>query len=147
MSNYEIGQRDKPFSSLSIGDWLAFNTRGDACQKISSDQIGFTVGNRFEVETIERIHDGVYPVYFYAPITEHDEEQTLMNQELSQGFTCEIDDRDDMECGLCDDGNGAKELVLIFTSRREIKGGITIGRGQIQKLIDFLEQIKQRVRE
>jgi len=70
-----------------------------------------------------------------------------MDQELSQCFPCEIDDRDDMECELFDDGNGAMELAIIFSCRREIKGGITIGRSQIQKLIDFLEQIKQRVRE
>ena len=70
-----------------------------------------------------------------------------MSEELSQGFTCEIDDRDDMECGLIDDGNGAMELAIIFTSCREIKGGITIGRDQIQNLIDFLKRIKEVVRE
>ena len=141
MSNYEIGQRDKPFSSLSIGDWLAFNTRGDACQKISSDQIGFTVGNRFEVETIERIHDGVYPVYFYAPITEHDEEQTLMNQELSQGFECEIDRNDWLSCQAT-----SSELTIALISDEETVGGITICRGQIQNLIDYLERVKEVVR-
>jgi len=146
MSNYEIDQRNQPFSSLPIGNWLAFNTRGDACQKISPDQIGFPVGNRFQVETIERIHDGVYPVYFYEPITEsateHGEEQALTSQESSQCFTCEIDDRDDMQCALCGDDSGAMELAIIFTSCGEIKGGITIGRDQIQNLIDYLEQIK-----
>ena len=65
---------------------------------------------------------------------------------LAQSFTCEIDDRDDMEYGLIDDGNGAMELAIILTSCKEIKGGITIGRDQIQNLIDFLEQIKQKVR-
>lgn len=70
-----------------------------------------------------------------------------MKEQLSRGFTCEIDNRDDMEFGLIDDGNGAMELAIIFISRRETKGGITIGRDQIQNLIDFLEQIKYRVRE
>ena len=65
---YEIDQRDRPFSSLSIGDWLAFNTEGDICQKISDNQIGFTVGKRFEAQTISRVNDGVYPVYFYESI-------------------------------------------------------------------------------
>ncbi|MBC7824936.1 MAG: hypothetical protein H7126_13915 [Candidatus Parcubacteria bacterium] len=63
-----------------------------------------------------------------------------------QRFTCEVDDRDDMECELFDDGNGAMELAIIFSCRREIKGGITIGRDQIQKLIDYLERVKEVVR-
>ena len=70
-----------------------------------------------------------------------------MSEELSQGFTCEIDDRDDMQCQLVNDGNGAMELVIVIASCEEIQGGITIGRDQIQNLIDFLEQIKHRVRE
>lgn len=72
----------------------------------------------------------------------HGEEQALTSQESSQCFTCEIDDRDDMQCALCGDDSGAMELAIIFTSCGEIKGGITIGRDQIQNLIDYLEQIK-----
>ena len=139
MSDYEIDQRDKPFSSMPIGGWLAFNTEGDACQKISRDQIGFYVGNRFEVETIERINDGVYPVYFYEPITEpiteHDEEQTIETT-----IQCEIDSSDWLEC----DAN-SKELIMMLVSGEECVGGITIGRGQIQKLIDYLERAKEVV--
>ena len=144
MSNYEIDQRNQPFSSLSVGNWLAFNTRGDVCQKISSDQIGFTVGNRFQVETIERIHDGVYPVYFYEPITEsiteHGEEQALTLIHLNQGFDCEIDDADRLSCQATN-----SELTIALTRYGDVVGGITIGRGQIQNLIDYLEQVKEAV--
>ena len=139
MSDYEIDQRDKPFSSLPIGDWLAFNTEGDPCQKISSDQIGFAVGNRFEVETIERINDGVYPVHFYEPITEsiteHDEEQTLETT-----IVCELDQVDWLECEA-----SSTELMMILVHEGHFVGGITIGRGQIQKLIDYLERAKEVV--
>jgi len=69
-----------------------------------------------------------------------------MNQESSQGFVCEIDDRDEMRCELIDDGNGAMELAIISVSRGKDTGGITIGRDQIQNLIDFLERSKEVVR-
>jgi len=69
-----------------------------------------------------------------------------MSEELSQGFTCEIDDRDEMRCELVEDGNGHMELAIISVSRGKDTGGITIGRGQIQNLIDFLERSKEVVR-
>lgn len=70
-----------------------------------------------------------------------------MSQELSHGLVCEIDDRDDIQCELVDDGNGGMKLAIIFISRGENRSGITIGRCQIQNLIDFLEHVKREVRE
>ena len=60
---------------------------------------------------------------------------------LSQGFECEIDDRDWLSCQA-----SSSELTISLISGDECVGGITIGRGQIQNLIDFLERSKEVVR-
>ena len=63
-----------------------------------------------------------------------------MIHQLSQAFDCEIDDRDWIVCKLI--GN---ELAISFILGEEEQGGITIGAGQIQNLIDYLERVKEVV--
>ena len=62
------------------------------------------------------------------------------SSQLSQAFDCEIDDRDWIVCKLI--GN---ELAISFILGEEEQGGITIGSGQIQNLIEFLEKVKEEV--
>jgi len=40
----------------------------------------------------------------------------------------------------------SSELTIALISDEETVGGITIGRGQIQNLIDYLERVKEVVR-
>ena len=59
---------------------------------------------------------------------------------ISQGFECEIDREDWLSCQA-----SSSELTISLISDDEEVGGITIGRGQIQNLIDFLERVKEAV--
>ena len=86
---------------------------------------GITIGRR----QLQSLIDYLKRTMGYPPI-------------LSSGFQCEIDSNDWLDCVAIHD-----ELVIKLKISGDCVGGITIGRGQIQKLIDFLEQIKQRVRE
>jgi len=60
---------------------------------------------------------------------------------LNQGFECEIDDTDWLSCQATN-----SELTISLISGEETVGGITICRGQIQNLIDYLERVKEVVR-
>ena len=60
---------------------------------------------------------------------------------LSSGFQCEIDSNDWLDCIAIHD-----ELVIKLKISEETVGGITIGRGQIQNLINYLEPVKEVVR-
>ena len=62
------------------------------------------------------------------------------SSQLSQAFDCEIDNRDWITCKLI--GN---ELLICLILGEEEQGGITIGSGQIQNLIEFLEKVKEVV--
>ena len=59
---------------------------------------------------------------------------------LSQAFDCEIDDRDWISCKLI--GN---ELVISLILGEEEQGGITLGSGQIQNLIEFLQNVNEEL--
>ena len=60
---------------------------------------------------------------------------------LNQGFDCEIDQEDWLSCEAT-----RSELSIALVSHGETVGGITICRGQIQNLIDYLERAKEVVR-
>jgi|GEM_PF-2039399 len=60
---------------------------------------------------------------------------------LNQGFECEIDREDWISCEAT-----SKELAIVLVSYGDTVGGITIGRGQIQNLINYLERVKEFVR-
>ncbi|MBC7824935.1 MAG: hypothetical protein H7126_13910 [Candidatus Parcubacteria bacterium] len=60
---------------------------------------------------------------------------------LSSGFQCEIDSNDWLDCVAIHD-----ELVIRLKISGDCVGGITIGRGQIQNLINYLEPAKEVVR-
>lgn len=53
---------------------------------------------------------------------------------------CEIDEQDWLECEVAN-----QELTLAIVSGEECVGGVTIGRTQLRKLIDFLERSKESV--
>lgn len=56
----------------------------------------------------------------------------------SQGFDCEIDDRDWILCEpICD------ELTISFQTEEGNLGGVTLGVGQVQNLIEFLVAAKK----
>ena len=57
---------------------------------------------------------------------------------MNQGFECEIDDRD----WILFEQVG-KELVISFQSDEENLGGVTLGSGQVQNLIEYLLRVKQ----
>ena len=60
---------------------------------------------------------------------------------LCSGFQCEIDSNDWLNCVAIHD-----ELVIKLKISGDCVGGITIGRGQIQNLINYLEPAKEVVR-
>ena len=66
-----------------------------------------------------------------------------MNTEntISQGFDCEIDQREWLSCKA-----SSESLEMFLISDGNSLGGVAIGRDQIQNLIDFLERSKQVVR-
>jgi len=59
---------------------------------------------------------------------------------LALGFQCEIDSNDWLNCVAIHD-----ELVIKLKISGDCVGGITIGRGQIQNLINYLEPAKEVV--
>jgi len=58
---------------------------------------------------------------------------------LTQSFVCEIDDTDRLSC------HADRELTIALICDRDPVGFITIGRGRIQDLIDYLERAKEVV--
>ena len=59
---------------------------------------------------------------------------------ITQGFECEIDRTDWLSCQAT-----SRDLTIALICDGDPVGFITIGRGRIQNLIDYLEQAKEVV--